>query len=103
MKYLLTAALVLLPVLAFAGHSPYPAGCDLTQKVEAQLTTKWGEAPLVTGLLKGGKNTLSVWLNPETGTWTVTVKSPDGSVTCVKASGTNFSFEAELAPTGAPA
>jgi hypothetical protein len=42
----------------------------------------------------GDSNTASVelWVNPETGTWTLLALSPDGSSACLAGSGVNWQF-----------
>ena len=61
------------------------------------LTDQWGEAPVGQGLSTGGA-IVTVWTNPETGTWTITVTRPDGA-TCLIGAGTDF---ATLAPVRPP-
>jgi len=61
------------------------ANCGSTLDVFAGLVAKYNEAPRVQGLT-AGENWMQVWLNPVTGSWTVTLTDARGK-TCLLAAG----------------
>ena len=87
----LAAALALLatPVAAETQCAPRPV-------VVAALTEKFGETRHAIGL-NGGGNVIEVYGNLETGSWTITVTSPQG-ITCLVADGSAFVLTADPAP-----
>jgi len=110
------------PALALAVFASHPAdaqqqNCAPRQLVEARLSgpidapsgTRPGyeEARRAVGLSGSGGSTataiVEVWGNEETGTWTITVTTPNG-LTCLVASGSNFqTLDEEItSPKGAP-
>ena len=78
---------------------PLPANAEVTQltsqvqcaprgEVVAGLTGNYGEVPAAQGNTPG--TLMEVYVNPDTGTWTIVVSYPDGK-TCMLASGDDFS------------
>lgn len=78
---ILAAALLAAPAVAEA-----PATCFPLAVVSSALAKGHGERPSAGGVLSGGKGTLLVWANPDTGTWTAAVVTTTG-VACVIGSG----------------
>ncbi len=70
--------------------------CAPRQMVLEQLADKYGETRQSIGL--GTNNAVvEIFASPETGTWTITVTTPDGQ-TCLVASGQSFEALAEALP-----
>jgi hypothetical protein len=89
-------AFIALAAPAFADEQPK---CGPRESQTAFLTEKFGESQIGRGLAMEGL--VEMWANPETGTWTVTVTAPDGTM-CGVAAG--LMFEAvPLPPQGEPA
>ena len=60
--------------------------CAPTVDLHDQLLQKYGEERLFAGL--SGQSVIELWSNPETGTWTIIVSTPEG-MSCLLASGEN--------------
>ena len=81
--------LALLPAAAGAQDTTVAAiPCFARGEVERQLTTAYGEQAAAMGVTNSG-HLMRVWLNPGTGSWTVTVTTPDGT-TCIGSGGIGF-------------
>ena len=71
--------------------------CDDRDRIVEGLASIYGESRQMIGLVKNG--VLEVYGSLETGTWTITVTDPDGTM-CLIASGQNFELTNEqLHPT----
>jgi len=87
---LLGAALVAAPLLfalpmaSAVAQEDEEAICADRSKVTESLIGQWGELPAVVGRTQ--TEVLEVWLNPQTGTWTLVVTSEAG-VSCIGAAG----------------
>jgi hypothetical protein len=68
--------------------------CNQRAAVMAHLAEKYGETPRAAGLA-ANSTVMELLASDETGSWTITVTTPDG-MTCLIASGQNF--EAMEAP-----
>jgi hypothetical protein len=73
--------------------------CGPAAEVRAWLPDKFAEAVTGGGLTESGEFT-TLWTNPDTGTWSVTLAHPDGW-TCVIAAGRD-GWEAVVPATGTP-
>lgn len=62
--------------------------CGRRLDVIAMLTDQFGEVVQLHGLTDDGR-LLEIWANPETGSWTATMTSPEG-ITCLPAEGQQF-------------
>ena len=62
----------------------------------AQLGTQYGEHLSAAGVATGG-GLIQVYSNPESGSWTIAVRIPDGP-TCILSSGEGWSTETVAAP-----
>jgi|HigsolmetaAR201D_1030396.scaffolds.fasta_scaffold83771_1 hypothetical protein len=83
---LATAPLLLAPNMAGAQQPASGPVCAERPKVTEALITQWGELPAVVG--RTANQVMEVWLNPETGTWTLVVTSQNG-VSCINAAGSD--------------
>ena len=85
---LVGAALTAVPLLfglPMATASAQDAAvCAERAQVTASLIRQWGELPAVVG--RTPTQVMEVWLNPETGTWTLVITSANG-VSCINAAG----------------
>lgn len=98
MRYLLTillAAFVAMP--AFAGPCGPYAGL-----VEAISGERFREVRVGGGLDTSGDAAVELWVNPDTGTWTLLAVAPDRHAACLVTGGNGWRFGDEPAP-GDPA
>lgn len=96
----LMAASLVAGSCALAGPAHAAQSCAPREVVVARLAETYGESRRSVGL--GPNVMVEVFASDETGTWTITVTSPDG-VTCLVASGTAFETMADMLPTaGSP-
>ena len=97
--YRTTAALVAAATLSTLSLSPAQArqnNCAPRDLVLERLADRYGETRQSMGL--GANNAvIEVFASPDTGTWTITVTTPNG-VTCLVASGQAFEELAEALP-----
>lgn len=68
-------------------------GCAPRNEVIGLLAGQFGETRHALGLTDHGE-VLEVWGNPATGSWTVTVTTPDG-ITCLGAQGGAFQIRSD--------
>jgi len=66
--------------------------CASVAQVIELLTLGYGESPVAQGLDERGA-LIQMWVNPETGSWTVTGTGPSGT-SCVLAQGEGGSYKA---------
>lgn len=91
------AALILATQNAFAGSN-----CAERAVVMAELADKYQETPHAMGIA-GDALMMEMFASPGSGSWTITVTTPDG-ITCLVASGSGYQALAErTAPSGDPA
>jgi hypothetical protein len=83
--------LFLAPVAASAQQAP----CGPTGAVEKRIHDQYGETIVGAGVVAGG--TLFTLANPETGTFTVLLRRPDGQ-TCVMIGGTGYATLEAIKP-----
>lgn len=86
--YALAAAALLLPTAGLAQQQRF---CAPAAQIIERLGNQFGEHLSAAGLDAQGRM-LAVYSNPASGTWTVTVTTPD-KVSCVVASGEGWSYE----------
>jgi hypothetical protein len=72
----LVLILLLLPSAALAECIPYEAGTSPLKEKYGEVKSFWGLAD---------KNLLELWVNEDTGTWTIVVQTPDGLVCSIAA------------------
>ena len=99
-KQLITLSLGVGALLLAANHAfaQNNRNCAERERVLAQLTQKYGEARQGMGLA-ANNSVVEVFASTETGSWTITVTSPNG-VTCLVASGQAYEEGVEdLVPT----
>lgn len=77
--------LLLAPAMASA-QSPDGPVCAERARMTESLIGQWGELPAVVG--RTPTQVVEVWLNPQTGTWTLVVTSESG-VSCINAAGSD--------------
>ncbi len=95
---LISVAIGMLAASAAFGQT----SCAPIEQVHQRLADKWGERRMSAGL-QNQSRVFEVWVNEETGTWTILLSRANGT-SCIMASGTNYRvFEDEdLEPTGLP-
>ena len=94
--FLTGCAILALPVAAAAQNN-----CGPRAVVVDHLAERYRESRQAIGMGTQGR-VVEVFASNETGTWTITVTSPNG-VTCLVASGQSYEAVREsLAPTGTP-
>lgn len=86
------AGAALVGLTAFAAQAQQQ--CGPMAKVSEYLTGQYGEALTIAGLMPNGM--MQIWVNPNTGTWTLLKVMPDGSA-CMMASGDSASITVPLA------
>lgn len=97
-----TALAVLFACPAFAGPSQRPTTirCGASEVVEQNLSGYFGELVIAEGV-DGAGNVIRFWVNPETGTFTVTVILDGDS--CGLAAGVEFTPKSFVSKDGDPA
>ena len=56
------------------------AFCDTTEKIVKELTGKYGETPILIGKADDvAKSTMTMWMNPNTKTWSIVASNKDTS------------------------
>jgi len=92
----LIAATALLAPLAAQAQGQ---NCGNRELVVERLTKKYGESRQSIGMAPKGR-VVEVFASSETGTWTITVTTPNG-ITCLVASGQSFeALDEPIAPAG---
>jgi hypothetical protein len=99
MRYLLTLAAFCLTFPAMAQQPPQAPPCDKRIKIIYPLANQYLEAPLAE-MIDGDGNSIELWANPETGTWTILSTTPGGP-TCMVKGGDEFTI-IPLEPMGVP-
>ena len=89
----LTTALVL---LAAEAANAQGAQCSAHEEMSRHLAENWGESRQ-TIALDAANSVVELFASEETGTWTLTVTSPDGQ-TCMVASGHAFEMTKDPLP-----
>ncbi len=85
-------------VLPFAAQAQ-GQNCGNCELVVERLTSKYGESRQSIGMAPQGR-VVEVFASLETGTWTITVTTPNG-VTCLVASGQSYEdIDSPIAPAG---
>lgn len=103
MRRILTAA-VLAAISLPASAEPSPQWlrlgglCDTHDGMTAHLANKYGETPAAVGTT-GARYIMELFVNIETGTWTVVLTQADGTA-CGVAAGENFEKQAPAEPAG---
>ena len=91
MKKLLALALILLPIICRSDPITiqFEAVCDDTKVIVKKLIGVFKEMPLATGdASDGAESVMSLWLNPETDSWTIIATKEN--LSCVIGFGKNF-------------
>ncbi len=83
-KHILVGTLLCVPL--FSQSEPEvietQAFCDATEKIVKDLTSKYGETPILIGSSGDvAKSTMTVWTNPKTKSWSIVATSKD--VSCI--------------------
>ena len=82
--------MTLLAATALAVLTAFPAlaapNCATNAQVQEILTVKFKEAVIFQGVHKDGKVIIRVWINPESGSWTLTGTDAEG-MTCILSEG----------------
>ena len=86
-----TAMQAILTAIILAQQSP----CGPTGKVEARIAKEYGESIVGAGVVPGGY--LFTTANPQTGSFTILLRRPDGQ-TCVLMSGTGYATTDAVKP-----
>lgn len=97
----LTLAAIALAAAAFLPTTTLAQGqnCSNREQVVERLSEKYGESRQSIGMAPKGR-VVEVYASLETGTWTITVTSPNG-VTCLVASGQSFeNLDEPVEPAG---
>lgn len=93
-KAFLITSLLLLGTAATAQVS---TNCNTYQLAQQMLSVEYGEYVAWEGVVSDNMVIVQLWTNPETGTWTHLVVSPDGNA-CVVADGMAHTFVAPPIP-----
>lgn len=88
-RSLFTASAVMLAT-PLMSQTP-PPDCNTYEVAQESLSTQYGEYVVWEGLVSNNLVVVQLWVNPETGTWTHLVVSPDG-IACVVSDGLNYTF-----------
>ena len=76
--------------LFFASPAFPDTSCDTRHGVETRLTQQYGETSIeLIGTTNHGRASVYVWDNPETGSWTITIRTAGGQE-CIQLAGQNF-------------
>ena len=67
-----------------------PTPCTPTADLERKLLKDYGEMPSMAALMMGDKP-LVIYTNPETGTFTITFRTPN-KLSCILSGGTDFTL-----------
>lgn len=86
MRYAL-AVLAMMTVSASAQQPPGAQPCGPTKAMEGHIRDRYGESPVGAGITPAG--TLFITTNPDTGTFTILMRRPDG-MTCLLMGGTGY-------------
>ena len=88
-RTVLLAACLAAPVTAWAQPAP---NCLPREDMRHLLGERWGEGRTseALGMFTGAPAVFETWRNASTGTWTLTIKRPDG-MACIVASGIAWS------------
>ena len=87
-RHLLTASTLLIATPAMAQQEAMPIACGPTKVVESSIAKRYGENPIAAGVAQGG-GYLFIITNPETQSYTVILRRPDGT-SCMLGSGSGF-------------
>ena len=82
MKYIVTAALMALPMAASA-----QVNCANTEDVYSIVRDKYQESRVLSGFSLS-EHVTELWINPESGSWTAIVTRSDG-ISCIADQGTD--------------
>lgn len=86
-------------LMMITGTAEAASRCAPRESVVDHLSGKFGESRQVIGL-SGGEMVMELFASDDTGTWTITVTSPDGRM-CIVAAGKSYEAVNEaLRPTG---
>ncbi len=97
MKTIVKCSAAIAVMLAAPVHAQQVRSCAPRETVVERLADKYGETRQSMGL--GANNAvIEVFASDSSGSWTITVTSPNG-VTCLVASGQAFEELAEVLPT----
>ena len=90
-KYCIAFALSIITFASYSEPSNMAVSCVTAKELE-QVLFKWKELPLARGNSirpDGQQQTLVIFINPQTQTWTITEKQ-EGDLYCILAGGDNF-------------
>lgn len=73
------------------------SNCNTYTIAQQMLSIEYGEHVAWEGVVSDNMVIIQLWINPETGTWTYLVVSPDGNA-CVVADGMAYTFVAPPIP-----
>jgi hypothetical protein len=90
---LFAVTLTVLALLTIVANAQTP--CGPTGKVEARIQKEYGESIIGAGVVAGGY--LFTTVNPQTGSFTVLLRRPDGQ-TCVLMGGTGYATTDAIIP-----
>lgn len=100
-RTLIASTLVCLSTLAASTAAAQTANCSTRDHVVGHLADRFGEARQSIGLASGNR-IVEMFASPETGTWTLTMTTPDGR-TCIIGAGQAWEgIEDEVTPAGQP-
>lgn len=88
---------VLVAAFSFPAQGQVPRQCQMSRDALVKFLggKKWGESIVARGVATNQQSFVEVFLNPETGTWTIAATSTRG-LTCMVATGESWEF---LLPT----
>ncbi len=81
-------AVILASVLASPALAQQPPQCGPRADMAAMLLVRYQETPIFLGVM-GAQGVAESWVNPNSGSWTMTISGTDG-VMCIVFSGTGF-------------
>jgi hypothetical protein len=99
--YLLAICLFLTTSVLAEEQRGFAVSCDSTEKIMTILKEQFKEIPIAVGISHDSVNSItSIWLNPETGSFTIVQSHKEMS--CVLVTGQDFDLSTDIARQGTP-
>jgi hypothetical protein len=99
--YLLAICLFLTTSVLAQDQREFNVTCDSTEKIMNALKEQFKEIPIAVGISHDSVNSItSIWLNPETSTFTIVQSYKE--ISCVLVTGQDFDLSTDIARQGTP-